>query len=137
MQKKNNWYGKEVEGRLYGIETKFIRYEIGEIDPVKVKHLYFTKEFLETKGGVEQIEDLCINSNYMISVECNNKNYHLLTPNIKVRTHLIYRVVDDNIFNLKPTDSVFIDKTEPYHVICFTKYNGLAVQPNDYKDDIL
>ena len=50
---KNNWYGKEVEGRLYGLNTKFIRYEVGDLDPHKISHLYFTKEFLETKKGID------------------------------------------------------------------------------------
>lgn len=134
---KKNWYGKEVEGRLYGLNTKFIRYEVGELDPYEVQHLYFTREFLETEGGIEQIEFFCINSKYMISVECNKNTFNLLTPNIKVRAHLIYRVVEDNIFKLKETDSIFIDTEEPYNVLCFTKHNSLKVTPNDYSNDKL
>ena len=31
MQGKDNWIGYEVEGRYFGILTKFIRYYIGEL----------------------------------------------------------------------------------------------------------
>ena len=138
MQGKSNWYGKEVEGRLHGLLTKFIRYEVGSLDIPDLQHLYFTKEFIDTvDNAAKQIEDLSINTKYMISVECNSANYHKITPNMKVRCHLIYRIEDDMPFDLKETDSIFIDKKEMYNVLCFTKHQAYKVTPIDYSNDVL
>ena len=138
MQGKKNWYGKEIEGRYHGLLTKFIRYELGDIDIPNLQHLYFTKEFLdEIPDASSQIEYLCINTKHIISVECNKENYDKITPNIKVRCHLIYRVIDSNPFELKETDSIFIDKEGMYNVLCFTKHQALKTTPIDYSNDIL
>lgn len=138
MHGKSNWYGKEVEGRLYGLITKFIRYEVGELDNPDLQHLYFTKEFIDdVEDAAEQIEELSINTKLIISVECNKNNYHKITPNMKVRCHLIYRIIDDYPFDLKETDSIFIDKEGMYNVLCFNKYQALPVKPIDYSNDFL
>ena len=71
---------------------------------------------------------------YPVSIEVNEYYYKLLTPNMKVKAHIIYRIKDKNIFNLKETDSVFVDG-EMYNVLCFTKHNALKVSYNDYSND--
>lgn len=132
MEGKGYWYGKEVEGRLYGLYTLFNRYEVGKITD-KVKHLYFTLEFWEQDNAAAIIEDL-IFRDLPVSIEVNQDSYFLLTPNMKVKAHVIYRVKDKNIFNLKETDSVFVDGNM-YNVLCFTKHNALKVSYNDYSND--
>lgn len=136
MDGKKNWYGIECEGRLSGLFTHFVRYEIAnEIDD-RTQHIYFTKEFLTNPAAAEMIEEMTF-YNYIVSVEVNKDNWNLVTPNMKVRCHLIYRIIDDNPFELKPTDSIFIDKPTMYNVLCFTKHNALVVEPSDYSKDFL
>jgi hypothetical protein len=136
MEGKKNWYGIECEGRLHGLFTHFVRYEIdSEIDK-RTQHIYFTKEFLTSPAAAEMIEEMTF-YNYVVSVEVNKDNWQLVSPNMKVRCHLIYRVIDDNPFELKPTDSIFIDKVGMYNVLCFTKHNALVVKPADYSKDFL
>lgn len=129
----NYWYGKEVEGRLYGLYTLFCRYEVGKIKK-NVQHIYFTIEFWNTGCAISKIENLLLD--YIVSIEVDETTYKFLTPNMKVRAHIIYRVKDKNIFNLKETDSIFIDGNV-YNVLCFTKHNALKVNYNDYSNDTL
>lgn len=133
MRGKDYWYGKEVEGRLFGLYTLFNRNRLGKITK-DVQHLYFTVEFWEQEQAVRIIENLLLK--YPISVEVTNETYKHLTPNIKVRAHIIYRVKDKNVFDLKETDSVFVDGNM-FNVLCFTKHNALKVDYNDYSNDTL
>ena len=133
MQGKDFWYGKEVEGRLFGLYTLFNRNNIGTITD-KVRHLYFTIEFWKTKNCVQKIESLLLD--YPISIEVDEDTYKLVTPNMKVHAHLIYRIKDVNVFDLKETDSVFIDGNI-YNVLCFTKHNAYNVNYVDYSYDTL
>lgn len=133
MRGKDYWYGKEVEGRLFGLYTLFNRNLVGVITK-DVQHLYFTVEFWELNNAAELIENLMLR--FPVSVEVTNETYKHLTPNIKVRAHIIYRVKDKNVFDLKETDSVFVDGNM-FNVLCFTKHNALKVNYNDYSNDTL
>ncbi len=128
MEGKEYWYGKEVEGRLYGLWTMFCRHKVGPIDK-KISHLYFTIEFWEVENCIEIFEDAILN--HTISIEVNELVYNRIPSNVKVRAHLIYRIKDKNVFDLKETDSIFLDG-EMYNVLCFTKHNNLKVGYNDY-----
>jgi hypothetical protein len=44
--------------------------------------------------------------------------------------------LDKNVFDLKETDSIFLDGNI-FNVLCFTKYNSLKVNYNDYSNDKL
>ncbi len=133
MRGKDYWYGKEVEGRLFGLHTLFNRNKVGVITK-DVQHLYFTVEFWELENAEELIEYWMLK--YPVSVEVTNETYKHLTPNIKVRAHIIYRIKDKNVFDLKETDSVFVDGNM-FNVLCFTKHNALKVNYNDYSNDTL
>ena len=137
MESKSNWYGIECEGRLSGLFTHFVRYKIADDIDERTQHIYFTKEFLTSADKAKIIEEITINTGYIVSVEVNKDNWKYVSPNMRVRCHLIYRIVDDNPFQLKNTDSIFIDKPTMYNVLCFTKHNALVVEPQDYSKDFL
>lgn len=133
MRGHDYWYGKEVEGRLYGLWTMICRHKVGPINS-KVKHLYFTIEFWGVEDCLEIFEDAILN--HTVSIEVDEYVYDRIPSNVKVRAHLIYRIKDKNVFDLKETDSVFVDG-ESYNVLCFTKHNALKVGYDDYSNDIL
>ena len=137
MEGKSNWYGIECEGRYCGLFTHFVRYSISKTIDKRTQHIYFTKEYLVDENAAQTIEQLTMDSSYVVSVEVNKTNWKYVSPNMKVRCHLIYRIVDDYPFELKNTDSIFIDKTGMYNVLCFTKHNALVVKPEDYSKDFL
>jgi len=134
MQGKSNWQGKEIEGRFHSMPTYFIRNKIGKI-PLFIYHLYFTIEFFDTLNGIKEIETY-LGQKYVVSIEINKEKYNLLTPNMKVWAHIIYRIDDAFPHDLKETDSIFIDK-EKYNVLCFTKHQAYKVNSIDYSNDIV
>lgn len=137
MNNKSNWYGIECEGRYQGLFTYFVRYSIGSKINKKTQHIYFTKEYLSSNSNAEIIESIAIENKYIVSVEVNKKNWKYITPNIRVRCHLIYRIIDSIPFELKQNDSIFIDSSTMYNVLCYTKCNALIVKPEDYSKDYL
>ena len=136
MQGRDYWYGKEVEGRLYGLYTLFVRNKFPnefftkKINK-KVKHIYYTIESWNT-DYIDFIESLI--EDYPVSIEVDKDTYHRLTPNMKVHCHIIYRIKDFNIFDLKETDSIFIDGNT-FNVLCFSKHNAIKVDYKDYQND--
>jgi len=133
MQGKSNWIGYECEGRLIGLLTYFVRYDVDYIPP-NIRHIYFTKEFLLTENYEAIINSYL--SKYMVTIECNIDTYKHLTPNMNAWAHIIYRIEDSIPFDLKDTDSIFIDK-QVYNVLCFTKGTAYKVQPSDYSKDLV
>ena len=73
--------------------------------------------------------------NYL-PAEVDSETYLLLTPTLKVKAHIIYRIKDKNVFDLKETDSIFLDGNT-FNVLCFTKHNSLKANYNDYANDKL
>lgn len=132
MQGKDYWYGREVEGRLFGLYTLFNRHKQGEITN-KVHHLYYTIEFWNVRNAISIMESFV--EDYQISIEVDSETYLLLTPTLKVKAHIIYRIKDTNVFDLKDTDSIFVDGNT-FNVLCFTKHNSLRVKYNDYANDV-
>ena len=133
MQGKDYWYGKEVEGRLFGLFTLFNRYKQGVITK-NVHHLYYTIEFWNVESAVSIMESYV--EDYQVSIEVDAKTYKKLTPTLKVKAHIIYRIKDKNVFDLKETDSIFLDG-DVFNVLCLSKYNYLKVNYNDYSNDKL
>ena len=133
MQGKDYWYGKEVEGRLFGLFTLFNRSKQVVITK-NVHHLYYTIEFWNVESAVSIMESYV--EDYQISIEVDAKTYKKLTPTLKVKAHIIYRIKDKNVFDLKETDSIFLDG-DVFNVLCLSKYNSLKVNYNDYSNDKL
>lgn len=135
MLGQKNWLGIECEGRYAGLKTMFVRAEY-ETPPEDYSHIYFTREFLIDKENVLFLEKFILDTTKCVTIECNNETYKYLTPNMKVRAHIIYRIEDTNVNKLKHTDEVMID-CGVYNVLCFTKLTGMQVSYADYANDTL
>ncbi len=133
MQGQENWIGTECEGRLHGLKTLFVRNQFKN-PPSDCHHVYFTREFLCYEKNILFLENYLLHTTKCVTIECNNETYKLLTPNMKVRAHIIYRIEDASIHKLKPTDEIMID-AETFNVLCYTKLNGMEVSYADYVSD--
>ncbi len=133
MQGKDNWKGHECEGRLHGVKTYFVRNEIGTV-PDDCLHVYFTREYLHEISNLRHLEEFVTKTNKFVTIECNKQTFSKLTPNMRVRAHLIYRIEDEVPHKLKSTDEVMID-FDTYNVLCFTKWQALHVSHADYARD--
>ena len=147
MYGKNQWKGREVEGRYSDLMTFFVR----ELDfnnknsyGLDIKNLneypnyYFTIEFmkksLKEEHYLETLRWILDNSNSAVTMEANEETLTAIKPDLFNRCHIIYRISDPYLEMLKATDTLSIDAGW-YRVHQVTKCNMMEISPDNYKFD--
>jgi hypothetical protein len=141
MYGKQQWRGREVEGRYADLMTLFVR-ELGNGIQVKdlkeYPHYYFTIEYMkrcfENTAEVEAIRNILDSSNCAVTIEANTDTIRRIPPDLINRCHIIYRIQDDALQVLKDTDTLSIDAGW-YRVHQITKCNMMEINPSNYKFD--
>ena len=143
MYGKQQWRGREVEGRYSDIMTLFIR-ELGDGIDVKdlrdYPHYYFTIEYvskmIQTKNDAQfkAIRTILDTTNGAVTLEANKDTLKNIPPDLFNRCHIIYRVQDDAVQMLKDTDTFSVDAGW-YRVSQVTKCNMMHINPDNYKFD--
>ena len=139
------WYGKECEGRLTDVETLFIAdIRVKGVDMEKMPHIYFCS------GAVEQLitndmknqsqldwdwmNKFIDRTGITISLECTPGMLKDVPPMIRIKTHIMYMMNEEEIGLLKQNDSVKVVYA-PYSLYCTSIQNMQKVTPDDYKYD--
>ena len=139
------WYGKECEGRLTDVETLFIAdIRVKGVDMEKMPHIYFCS------GAVEQLitndmknqsqldwdwmNKFIDRTGITISLECTPGMLKDVPPMIRIKTHIMYMMNDEEVGLLKQNDSVKVIYA-PYSLYCASIQNMQKVTPDDYKYD--
>lgn len=147
MYGKDQWRGREVEGRYSDMMTYFVR-DIGEGIDVKdiqeYPHYYFTIEYMNKamnsdkwqnrKNLYSPIREILDTTNCVVTIEANNNVLNNLPPDIFNRCHVIYRIQDEALQKLKDTDTFSVDAGW-YRVHQVTKCNMMEINPDNYKFD--
>ena len=148
MYGKNQWRGREVEGRYSDMMTWFVR-SLNEDNDLDVKftdypHYYFTIEYMKkifqtdeytnTTPQVETIRHILDTTNNVVTIEANKHTLDELPPDLVNRCHIIYRIQDTALQKLKDTDTLSIDAGW-YRVHQITKCNMMEMTPDNYKFD--
>jgi hypothetical protein len=141
MYGKQQWRGREVEGRYADLMTLFVR-ELGngiQVEDLKeYPHYYFTIEYMkrcfENTEEVEAIRNILDSSNCAVTIEANTDTIRRIPPDLINRCHIIYRIQDDALQVLKDTDTLSIDAGW-YRVHQITKCNMMEINPSNYKFD--
>jgi len=146
MYGKNQWRGREVEGRYSDMMTWFIR-SLNEDNGLDVSitdypHYYFTIEYMNrifqthTTGipELEIIRTILDSTNNVVTIEANKHTLEELPPDLVNRCHIIYRIQDNALQKLKDTDTLSIDAGW-YRVHQITKCNMMEMTPDNYKFD--
>lgn len=143
MYGKQQWSGREVEGRYSDMMTLFIR---GVGDGINVEdfrkypHYYFTIEYIEemlkSKSAtmLSPIRAILDETNCVVTLEANKDTLKNIPPDLFNRCHIIYRVQDDAVQMLKDTDTFSVDAGW-YRVHQITKCNMMEINPDNYKFD--
>jgi hypothetical protein len=138
MQGKNFWYGKEVEGRLFGVNTCFVRNKV-PADADKYSHLFFTIEFVERCVKTNAWNDIAvmIDGNRIITLEANDVVYSSIPRLITNHCHILYIIKAKyaDLTQLKKTDTIKID-TAPYCGYVSAKAGFQELTPDIYQFDI-
>ena len=144
MYGKNQWRGREVEGRYSDMMTWFVR-SLNEDRGLDVSitdypHYYFTIEYTKKISYTDMIPEIEIirtildSTNNAVTIEANKHILDELPPDLVNRCHIIYRIQDYALQKLKDTDTLSVDAGW-YRVHQIMKCNMMEMTPDNYKFD--
>ena len=135
------WYGKECEGRLTDVETLFIAdLDVKGLNMEKAPHIYFcspaVKQLIKGKGDLnwDWLNGFIDRTGITISLECEPGMLKDVPPMIRIKTHIMYMMYEEEVGLLKKNDSIKVIHA-PYSLYCASIQNMQKVTPDDYKYD--
>ncbi len=139
------WYGKECEGRLTDVETLFIAdIRVKGVDMEKMPHIYFCSGAVEQLIANDMKNQSQLDWDWMnkfidrtgitISLECTPGMLKDVPPMIRIKTHIMYMMNEEEVGLLKKNDSIKVIHA-PYSLYCASIQNMQKVTPDDYKYD--
>ena len=135
------WYGKECEGRLTDVETLFIAdIDVKGLVMEKAPHIYFcspaVRQLIKGKGDLnwDWMNAFIDRTGTTISLECEPGMLKDVPPMIRIKTHIMYMMNEEEVGLLKQNDSVKVVYA-PYSLYCASIQNMQKVTPDDYKYD--
>ena len=135
------WYGKECEGRLTDVETLFIAdIDVKGLNMEKAPHIYFcspaVRQLIKGKGDLnwDWMNSFIDRTGTTISLECEPGMLKHVPPMIRIKTHIMYMMNEEEVGLLKQNDSVKVVYA-PYSLYCASIQNMQKVTPDDYKHD--
>lgn len=141
---KKYWYGKEIEGRLYGLETLFVSDDFNEfakisenfhhilIGPTLIRKM--SSSSVKTDITWEAIEEMIDVDKKMFTIEAKPQDIALLPKAIILKCHILLWLDVPELSELKSSDSIKVcPRSHEMHV--FTLYNGQKVGREDYIHD--
>ena len=135
------WFGKECEGRLTDVETLFIAdIDVKGLNMEKAPHIYFcspaVRQLIKGKGNLnwDWLNGFIDRTGITISLECEPGMLKDVPPMIRIKTHIMYMMNEEEIGLLKQNDSIKVIHA-PYSLYCASIQNMQKVTPDDYKYD--
>jgi len=135
------WYGKECEGRLTDVETLFIAdIDVKGLNMEKAPHIYFcspaVRQLIKGKGDLnwDWLNSFIDRTGITISLECEPGMLKDVPPMMRIKTHIMYMINEEEVGLLKQNDSVKVIYA-PYSLYCTSIQNMQKVTPDDYKYD--
>jgi hypothetical protein len=135
------WYGKECEGRLTDVETLFIAdIDVKGLNMEKAPHIYFcspaVRQLIKGKGDLnwDWLNSFVDRTGTTVSLECEPGMLKDVPPMIRIKTHIMYMMNEEEVGLLKQNDSVKVVYA-PYSLYCTSIQNMQKVTPDDYKYD--
>ena len=135
------WYGKECEGRLTDVETLFIAdIEVKGLNMEKAPHIYFcspaVRQLIKGKGDLnwDWLNAFIDRTGITVSLECEPGMLKEVPPMMRIKTHIMYMMNQEEVGLLKQNDSVKVVYA-PYSLYCASIQNMQKVTPDNYKYD--
>ena len=135
------WYGKECEGRLTDVETLFIAdIDVKGLNMEKAPHIYFcspaVRQLIKGKGDLnwDWLNAFIDRTGITISLECEPGMLKDVPPMVRIKTHIMYMMNEEEVGLLKQNDSIKVVYA-PYSLYCASIQNMQKVTPDDYKYD--
>ena len=135
------WYGKECEGRLTDVETLFIAdIDVKGLNMEKAPHIYFcspaVRQLIKGKGDLnwDWLNVFIDRTGITVSLECEPGMLKEVPPMMRIKTHIMYMMNEEEVGLLKKNDSIKVIHA-PYSLYCASIQNMQKVTPDDYKYD--
>ena len=135
------WYGKECEGRLTDVETLFIAdIDVKGLNMEKAPHIYFcspaVRQLIKGKGDLnwDWLNSFIDRTGITVSLECEPGMLKEVPPMMRIKTHIMYMMNEEEVGLLKQNDSIKVIHA-PYSLYCASIQNMQKVTPDDYKYD--
>ena len=135
------WYGKECEGRLTDVETLFIAdIDVKGLNMEKAPHVYFcspaVRQLIKDKGDLnwDWLNAFIDKTGITVSLECEPGMLKDVPAMIRIKTHIMYMMNEEEVGLLKQNDSIKVVYA-PYSLYCSSIQNMQKVTPDDYKYD--
>ena len=135
------WYGKECEGRLTDVETLFIAdIDVKGLNMEKAPHIYFcspaVRHLIKGKGDLnwDWLNAFIDRTGITVSLECEPGMLKDVPAMIRIKTHIMYMMNEEEVGLLKQNDSIKVVYA-PYSLYCASIQNMQKVTPDDYKYD--
>ena len=135
------WYGKECEGRLTDVETLFIAdIDVKGLNMEKAPHIYFcspaVRQLIKGKGDLnwDWLNSFIDRTGITISLECEPGMLKDVPAMMRIKTHIMYMMNEEEVGLLKQNDSIKVIHA-PYSLYCASIQNMQKVTPDDYKYD--
>ena len=135
------WYGKECEGRLTDVETLFIAdLDVKGLNMEKAPHIYFcspaVRQLIKGKGDLnwDWLNSFIDRTGITVSLECEPGMLIDVPAMMRIKTHIMYMMNEEEVGLLKQNDSVKVVYA-PYSLYCASIQNMQKVTPDDYKYD--
>ena len=135
------WYGKECEGRLTDVETLFIAdIDVKGLNMEKAPHVYFcspaVRQLIKGKGDLnwDWLNAFIDRTGITVSLECEPGMLKDVPAMIRIKTHIMYMMNEEEVGLLKQNDSIKVVYA-PYSLYCSSIQNMQKVTPDDYKYD--
>lgn len=142
--RKKYWYGKEIEGRFYGLETLFVSDDFDTFNEVakKFNHILIGPPLIEkmSDGNVEtkitwlDIEKMLDEDKKMFTLEAKPEHIKLIPKSMILKCHILLWIDVPELAELKSSDSIKVCPRS-HEMYCFTLHNGQKVTRQDYIHD--
>jgi len=137
------WEGPEVEGRLKGLKTLFIRKRNEHLMRGRIwkqfPHVFLSHKLVGTltpEDWYSWVYLQLLEDNRLVTVEIEEKDLVLVPVDIRSRVHLMIRVQCYSLNLFKPTDTIVLaDPEDPHHPRTITYGCMEETRVADYQND--
>lgn len=138
---KDYWYGKEIEGRLYGIDTLFVADDVdiskvhGDFNHVLLGPTLIDKLNNDAAKHLDWTGIECqMDEGKIITLEVKPGQLKNVPQSIKLKAHILLWIDAADLAEMKESDSIKVC-SQLHDMRVFTIFNGQKVTRNDYIHD--
>lgn len=132
---RKSWSGKEVEGRLKGLSTRFIT-KLSGVEVPEENHVYLCPTIAQNEhpAAIEEFVYRLCKQGKVVTVAIKPQHTAKLTPVVRMQAHIMIDIDAHGLEWLKPTDTIKIE-IAPYTTLATSREQMTSSTLKDYNTD--